>query len=70
MVGILFGALPGISSAMGCVLLLPFTFHMGAIPALLLLTSAFCGATYGGSITAILFKTPGTPEAVMTTFDG
>lgn len=70
MIGVFFGALPGISSAMGCVLLLPFTYRMGPLPALLLLTSAFCGATYGGSVTSILFKTPGTPEAVMTTFDG
>ncbi len=70
MAGIAFGALPGISSAMGCVLLLPFTYGMPPISGLILLVSAFCGATYGGSITAILFNTPGTPEAVMTTLDG
>lgn len=68
--GILFGALPGISSAMGCVLLLPFTYGMEGVSAIILLVSNFCGSTMGGSITSILFATPGTPEAVMTVLDG
>jgi putative tricarboxylic transport membrane protein len=68
--GILFGALPGISSAMGVVLLLPFTYGMNGITAIILLVSNFCGSTMGGSITSILFATPGTPEAVMTVLDG
>lgn len=70
MSGIIFGALPGISSAMGCVLLIPFTYKMGPISAMVLLTSAFCGSTYGGSITSILFGAPGTPSNVMTVLDG
>jgi len=68
--GILFGALPGISSAMGVVLLLPFTHGMNGITAIILLVSNFCGSTMGGSITSILFATPGTPEAVMTVLEG
>ena len=68
--GILFGALPGISSAMGVVLLLPFTYQMDGTSAIILLVSNFCGSTYGGSITSILFATPGTPESVMTVLDG
>lgn len=68
--GILFGALPGISSAMGIVLLLPFTYTMDGIPAIILLVANFAGSTYGGSITSILFATPGTPESVMTVLDG
>lgn len=68
--GILFGALPGISSAMGVVLLLPFTYSMDGISAIILLVANFAGSTYGGSITSILFATPGTPEAVMTVLDG
>lgn len=68
--GILFGALPGISSSMGVVLLLPFTYQMDGISAIILLVSNFCGSTYGGSITSILFATPGTPESVMTVLDG
>jgi putative tricarboxylic transport membrane protein len=68
--GILFGALPGISSAMGVVLILPFTYGMSGITAISTLAANFCGSTYGGSITSILFATPGTPEAVMTVLDG
>ena len=68
--GILFGALPGISSAMGVVLLLPFTYGMNGITAISMLVANFCGSTYGGSITSILFATPGTPESVMTVLDG
>jgi putative tricarboxylic transport membrane protein len=68
--GLLFGALPGISSSMGVVLLLPFTYQMDGISAIILLVSNFCGSTYGGSITSILFATPGTPESVMTVLDG
>jgi putative tricarboxylic transport membrane protein len=68
--GILFGALPGISSAMGVVLLLPFTYTMDGTSAIILLVANFAGSTYGGSITSILFATPGTPEAVMTVLDG
>lgn len=68
--GIIFGALPGISSAMGVVLLLPFTYGMDGAAAIILLVSNFCGSTFGGSITSILFATPGTPESVMTVLDG
>jgi putative tricarboxylic transport membrane protein len=68
--GIIFGALPGISSAMGVVLLLPFTYGMDATSAIILLVTNFCGSTFGGSITSILFATPGTPESVMTVLDG
>ncbi|WP_339185654.1 tripartite tricarboxylate transporter permease [Brevibacillus sp. FSL K6-6036] len=70
LLGVLFGSLPGISSSMAIVLMLPFTYYMGIIPSIILLVSIYAGAAYGGSITAILFNTPGTPEAVATTFDG
>ncbi len=69
-VGVFFGALPGISSSMGIVLMLSFTYYMGIIPSIILLVALYAGSAYGGSITAILFNTPGTPEAVATTFDG
>jgi putative tricarboxylic transport membrane protein len=68
--GVFFGALPGISSSMGIVLMIPFTYYMGIIPSIILLVALYAGSAYGGSITAILFNTPGTPEAVATTFDG
>jgi putative tricarboxylic transport membrane protein len=70
MSGIVFGALPGISSAMGVVLLMPFTYGMNGITAISMLVANFCGSTYGGSITSILFASPGTPESVMTVLDG
>jgi len=69
-IGILMGALPGISSAMGIVLLLPFTFGMEGPTAIAFLVASMCGATFGGSITSILFATPGTPDSVMTVLDG
>lgn len=70
LLGLFFGALPGISSSMGIVLMLPFTYSMGIIPSIVMLVALYSGSAYGGSITAILFNTPGTPEAVATTFDG
>lgn len=70
MLGVVFGALPGISSSMGIVLMLPFTYYMDAVPSIAMLSALYAGSAYGGSITAILFNTPGTPEAVATTFDG
>ncbi|ADO82108.1 tripartite tricarboxylate transporter permease [Ilyobacter polytropus] len=68
--GVFFGALPGISSSMGIVLMIPFTYYMGIIPSIVLLVALYAGSAYGGSITAILFNTPGTAESVATTFDG
>ncbi len=68
--GIIIGALPGLSATMGVVLLLPLTFSMGIIPSLMLLLGVYCGAVYGGSITAILIRTPGTPAAAATVLDG
>jgi len=68
--GVFFGALPGISSSMGIVLMIPFTYYMGIIPSIILLVALYAGSAYGGSITAILFNTPGTAESVATTFDG
>lgn len=70
LIGVAFGALPGISSSMAIVLVLPFTYTIGVVPSIMLLVAIYTGSAYGGSITAILFNTPGTPEAVATTFDG
>lgn len=70
LLGVFFGSLPGISSSMGIVLMLPFTYYMGILPSVIFLVALYMGSAYGGSITAILFNTPGTPEAVATTFDG
>lgn len=68
--GILGGALPGISPSIAMALLLPFTYGMEPIPAIVLLASVYVGAEYGGSIPAILIRTPGTNAAAATTLDG
>lgn len=68
--GIIFGAMPGISSPMAIALLLPFTYGMEAGLALCFLVATYVGTVFGGGITAILFKAPGTPEAAVDTYDG
>ncbi len=68
--GIFIGAMPGLTALMGVTLLLPFTYGMEATAGMLMLLSITFGAIYGGSITAILIKTPGTPASAATVFDG
>jgi len=68
--GILFGALPGINASMGVALLLPLTYGMSPVAAMTMLLGIYCGAIYGGSITAVLINTPGTTAAACTSFDG
>ncbi len=68
--GILAGAMPGLSPSMGVALLVPFTYKMDPSVALILLASIYIAANYGGSITAVTINTPGTPSAVVTSFDG
>ncbi|MCK5250118.1 MAG: tripartite tricarboxylate transporter permease, partial [Spirochaetaceae bacterium] len=68
--GIIVGALPGLTATMAIALLVPFTFGMNAVHSLALLGGIYCGAIYGGSFSAILINTPGTPSAIATTFDG
>ncbi|WHH61017.1 tripartite tricarboxylate transporter permease [Petroclostridium sp. X23] len=69
-VGIIFGALPGLSATMGVALFMPLTFGMDPITGILMLLGIYCGGTYGGSITAILINTPGTPASAATVLDG
>lgn len=68
--GIFGGALPGISPSIAMALLLPFTIGMDPTTALVLLASVYVGAEYGGSIPAILIRTPGTNSASATVMDG
>lgn len=68
--GIIIGALPGLTATMGVALLLPVTFGMDAVSGILLLVGVYFGAIYGGSISAILIRTPGTPAAAATALDG
>ena len=68
--GLIGGSLPGVSSSMAVILFLPFTYELGIMSSIVLMISVYVGGSSGGSIAAILMKTPGTPEAVATTFDG
>lgn len=68
--GVMIGAMPGLSAAMGVTLLIPVTFGMDPVPALVMLTAVYTSAVYGGSITAVLIHTPGTPSSACTAIDG
>lgn len=68
--GLIAGALPGISATMAVALLVPFTFSMPPLQGLALLGAIYMSAIYGGSFSAILINTPGTPSSIGTTFDG
>lgn len=69
-VGVIGGAIPGLSATMAVALTLPFTFAMAPINGILLLLGVYKGGIFGGSIPAILIKTPGTPASSATVLDG
>ncbi|MCB1386812.1 MAG: tripartite tricarboxylate transporter permease [Nitratireductor sp.] len=70
--GTIMGALPGLGPSNGVAILIPLAFTLGlpATPALILLTSVYYGAMYGGRISSILLNIPGDEPALMTTLDG
>jgi TctA family transporter len=70
LLGLVVGVLPGLGAPNGVSLLLPLTFTMDPVSAIILLTSMYWGALFGGSTTSILFNIPGEPSSVATTFDG
>lgn len=70
MLGLVVGVLPGLGAPNGVSLLIPLTFSMDPISAIILLASMYWGALFGGSTTSILFNIPGEPSSVATTFDG
>jgi putative tricarboxylic transport membrane protein len=70
LIGIIFGAIPGINGVMAAVLFVPFTYYLGPIPSILVLVGIYQGSNFGGCITAVLFNIPGDPAAICTTFDG
>ncbi len=69
-IGVIIGAIPGLTATMAVALALPFTFSLEPVTAILLLVGIYKGGMYGGSITAILIKTPGSPAAACTLLDG
>jgi len=69
-VGVVGGAIPGLSATMAVALTLPFTFSLQPITGILLLLGVYKGGIFGGCIPAILIKTPGTPASSATILDG
>ena len=68
--GLLVAVLPGLTLVMGVVLALPFTYGLGVVPAVILLTAMYVSGTYGGAFTSILFRVPGEPMDVPLLWDG
>lgn len=68
--GIIVGGMPGLTATMAVALLIPTTFSLDPAVGLVLMGGVYCGAMYGGSIPAILLKTPGTPAAIATSLEG
>jgi len=69
-IGVIVGAIPGLTTPMAVALTLPFTFTLSPVTGILLLLGVYKGGIYGGSITAILINAPGTPAASCTVLDG
>ena len=70
LLGMIFGAIPGLTVILCIVLFLPFTYSLGPIQSFMFLLGIYCAGSYGGSISAILIRTPGTPHAAATMLDG
>ncbi len=70
LMGLVVGVLPGLGAPNGVSLLIPLTFSLDPTSAIILLSSMYWGALFGGSTTSILFNIPGEPSSVPTTFDG
>ncbi|WP_029029807.1 tripartite tricarboxylate transporter permease [Salinarimonas rosea] len=70
MVGMIVGVIPGFGPSAGLAILLPVTFGMDPIGAIMMLAAIYYGAMYGGTITSILLNTPGESATVASTFDG
>ncbi len=68
--GSLLGAIPGLNGTMAIALLIPITYTWSPVFSIAMLVGCWKGSVYGGSISAILLNTPGTPEAAATAFDG
>jgi putative tricarboxylic transport membrane protein len=68
--GIVFGAIPGLTGALAVTLLLPFTYAMTATTGITLLVAVYVGSISGGLISAVLLNIPGTPASICTVFDG
>jgi putative tricarboxylic transport membrane protein len=70
LVGVVGGALPGVTITMTIIVILPFTYGLDPMAGLAAMTGVYVGGSAGGLITACLLGIPGTPSAIATTFDG
>ncbi|GAA0496536.1 tripartite tricarboxylate transporter permease [Salinibacillus aidingensis] len=70
MLGIVFGAIPGMTATMSIALFLPLTYALDMVDAIALLIGLYVGGISGGLVPAILLNIPGTPSSLCTTFDG
>jgi putative tricarboxylic transport membrane protein len=68
--GIIFGAIPGLTATMAVALLIPITFYLPPAEGIVMLCGVYVGGIYGGSISACLVNIPGTPSSMVTTLDG
>jgi putative tricarboxylic transport membrane protein len=69
-IGIIFGAIPGLTATLAIALFVPVTFLMSADSGMIMLGGIFAGAIFGGSISAILLNVPGTPASIVTGWEG
>src|SRR6056297_2487304 len=69
-VGIIFGAIPGMTATMAVAVCLPLTYSLGLENGLVLLLGPYAGGISGGLVPAVLLGIPGTPSSITTTFDG
>ncbi|NIC05485.1 tripartite tricarboxylate transporter permease, partial [Billgrantia bachuensis] len=70
LVGIVFGAIPGMTATMAVAVCLPLTYALGLNHGLALLLGLYVGGISGGMVPAVLLNIPGTPSSITTTFDG
>ena len=70
LIGLIFGAIPGLQISMAMAIFLPMTLYMDFMQAMLFLTAIFTGGTFGSGVPAILMNIPGTSSAIATAFDG
>lgn len=69
-IGIVFGAIPGLSGTMAVALCLPFTYSMNSVDSISMLLALYFGGVSGGLIASVLLRIPGTPGSVATIWDG
>lgn len=70
LIGLFFGAIPGLQISMAMAIFMPITLYMDFLQAMLFLTAIFTGGSFGGAIPAILMNIPGTSSCIATSFDG